>query len=105
MRNRTSWLFAGSRLSRSQTRPASRGSLPITDSGVLTLFRGHHVDIARHERHLITPALGARRFHSFMLGDGLGAFKLLAALLATIVVGWHRLEPNERGGLHAFYGG
>ena len=33
-----------------------------------------------------------------MLGDGLGAFKLLPALLAAILVGRHGLEPSNGGG-------
>jgi len=33
-----------------------------------------------------------------MLGDGLGALKLLPAFLATILVGRHKLESsNDRG--------
>ena len=33
-----------------------------------------------------------------MLGDGLGAFKLLPAFVATILVGWHGLESSNEGG-------
>jgi hypothetical protein len=33
-----------------------------------------------------------------MLGDGLGAFKLLPAFVATILVGWHGLESRNEGG-------
>jgi hypothetical protein len=69
---------------------------PMTDfpSGLLALLGSHHIDIARYKAHFLAPALGARRFRGFMLGDGLGAFKLLPALLATIVVGWHGSNPT-----------
>jgi hypothetical protein len=33
-----------------------------------------------------------------MLGDGLGAFKLLPAFIATILVGRHGLESRNEGG-------
>jgi hypothetical protein len=56
---------------------------------------GHHVDIARDKGHLLAPALGALRFHGFMLGDCFGAFKLLPALLATILVGRRGLESSN----------
>jgi hypothetical protein len=41
--------------------------------------------------HLAFPTsrFGAGHFGGFVLGNGLGAFKLLPALLATILVGWH----------------
>ena len=70
-------------------------------SSALALLGGHHVDIARHKGDLLAPALGALRFHGFMLGDGLGAFKLLPAFLATILVGWHGLESSNEGGASA----
>ena len=53
----------------------------------LALLGGHHIDIARYKRHLLVPAFGALQFKRFMLGDGLGALKLLPAFLATILVG------------------
>src|SRR6476660_9091347 len=61
----------------------------------LALLGGHHVDVARHKGHLLAPALGALRFYGFMLGDGLSAFKLLPAFLATILVGRHGLESSN----------
>jgi hypothetical protein len=54
--------------------PRYRSQITRLASGVLALLGGHHVDIARHKIHLLTPALGAFRFRGFMLGDGLGAF-------------------------------
>ena len=64
----------------------------------LALLGSHHVDIARYEGHLRAPAFGAVQFQRFMLGDGLGALKLLPALLATILVGRHKLKSsNDRG--------
>jgi len=60
------------------------------------LLGGEHVDIAGHERYLLAPALGARRFQGFVLGDGFGALKLLSAFLATILVGRHGLTPATR---------
>jgi hypothetical protein len=63
----------------------------------LALLGGHHVNIARDKGHLLAPALGALRFHGFMLGDCFGAFKLLPAFLATILVG-RGLESSNGGG-------
>jgi hypothetical protein len=63
---------------------------------LLALFGGHHVDIARQKRDLLAPALGASRLHGLMLGNGLGALKLLPAFLATILVSRHKLEPATR---------
>jgi hypothetical protein len=63
----------------------------------LAFLGGHHVDIARYEGHLLAPAFGAFQFQRFMLGDGFDTFKLLPALLATILVGRHKLKSsNER---------
>ena len=62
----------------------------------LALLGGHHVDIPRYEGHLLAPAFGALQFQRFMLGDGLGAFKLLPAFLATILVGRHGLKSSTK---------
>ena len=56
---------------------------------------GHHVDIARYKGHLLAPAFGALQFQRFVLGNGLGALKLLPALLTTILVGRHGLKPSK----------
>jgi hypothetical protein len=62
------------------------------------LLGGHHIDIARDKRHLLAPAFGALQFQCFVLGDGVGALKLLPAFFATILVGRHGLNPaRERG--------
>ena len=63
----------------------------------LALFGGHHIDSARYIGHLLAPAFGAFRFFSFMLRDGLGTFKLLSALLTTILVGRHGLASINQG--------
>jgi hypothetical protein len=68
------------------------------------LLGGDHVDIARHERYLLAPALGARRFQGFVLGDGFGALKLLSAFLATILVGQWTHSSHEGAGVALFYG-
>jgi hypothetical protein len=64
----------------------------------LALLGGDHVDITRHKRHLLAPALGARRLNGFMLGDGLSALKLLSAFLATILVSRHKLKSSNESG-------
>ena len=70
----------------------------IGDAPSSALLGGHHVDIAWYKGQLLAPAFGALQFQRFMLGDGLPAFKLLPAFLATILVGRHKLESsNERG--------
>jgi hypothetical protein len=63
----------------------------------LALLGGHHVDLPRHKGHLLAPAFGARWFRDLMLGDGVSAFKLLPALLATILVGRHGFESSNGG--------
>ena len=60
------------------------------------LLGGHHVDIARDEGHLLAPAFGALQFQRLMLGDGLGAFKLRPAFVATILVSRHGLKLQQR---------
>jgi hypothetical protein len=71
-------------------------SAMMPGDGALALLGGHHVDIARYKGHLLAPAAGALQFQRFMLGDGLRAFKLLPALLATILVGRHGLKSSTR---------
>jgi hypothetical protein len=61
----------------------------------LALLGGHHVDIARYKGHLLAPAFWALQFQRFMLGDGLRAFKLLPAFLATVLVSRHGLKPSK----------
>ena len=75
--------------------PALRSLLTSRDARPddLALLGGHNVDITRHKRHLLAPALGAFWFHGFMLGDGLDAFKLLPAFFATILAGGHGSTP------------
>src|SRR5262249_3938014 len=67
---------------------------------LLALLRGHHVDPAGHKGHLLATAFWVFRFRRFVLGNGLGAFKLLPAFLATILVGWHGLESDEDDGVY-----
>jgi hypothetical protein len=54
------------------------------------------------KRTLLAPAFGALEFQRFMLGDGLGAFKLLPALLATRLVGRHKLKSSDERGSSEF---
>jgi hypothetical protein len=74
---------------------AVMSSRRIGDAASSALLGGHHVDIARYKGHLLAPAFGALQFQRFMLGDGLPAFKLLPAFLATILVGRHGLKPSK----------
>jgi hypothetical protein len=70
----------------------------------LALLGGHHVDIARYKGHLLAPAFGALQFQRFMLGDGLRAFKLLPAFLATIFgrSAWAQTQQMIAGGREQF---
>ena len=61
----------------------------------LALLGGHHVDIAQYKGHLLASTFGALQFQRFMLGDGLRAFKLLPAFLATVLVSRHGLKPSK----------
>jgi hypothetical protein len=91
---------------RSDAANAGTGSAPLSETtsllDVLALLGGHHVDVARHKRHFLASALGARRLLGFMLGDGLAAFKLLPALIATILVGGHGSNLKRAAACRAF---
>jgi len=62
---------------------------------LLALLGGHHVDVPRYKGHLRAAALGTLGLNGFMLGNGLSAFKLLPAVIAAILVGWHGSTPRR----------
>jgi hypothetical protein len=63
----------------------------------LAFFGGHDEDAAGDHGDLFAAALGALWLCSLVLRDALGAFELLLALCAAVLVGWHDLVSGTAG--------